>query len=74
MTNFEFGACPRCGGDACEDRDLYGKYVYAHCVQCGYMGDLSLYFKKKQVLNNKNGDKKLITNLIKEWERDRNTE
>jgi len=31
--------CPRCGGQICKDRDVYGAYV--ECISCGWMLDLA---------------------------------
>ena len=31
-------ACPRCGGDLHDNRDMHG--CYAECLQCGYMRDV----------------------------------
>lgn len=31
-------SCPRCRGDICIDRDVYG--WYEKCIQCGYLGFL----------------------------------
>ena len=33
-----FKACPRCGGDMNDSRDIYGKY--RACLNCGYMNDI----------------------------------
>ena len=31
-------ACPRCGGDVKDNRDIYGEY--RECLNCGYMKDM----------------------------------
>ncbi len=31
---FMLKGCPRCHGDLCQGRDIYGEFVV--CLQCGY--------------------------------------
>jgi hypothetical protein len=31
--------CPKCGGKVFIDRDRFG--AYEHCIQCGYLHDLT---------------------------------
>jgi len=36
-----FKACPKCGGDLTDERDIYGKYL--RCQQCGLHRDLETH-------------------------------
>ncbi len=35
----KFKACPKCHGDLCLGKDMFGKYL--SCFQCGYLRDLA---------------------------------